>query len=64
MGERSVFATIEGAGELKSVQQLANQLATTLQRPVLVTLRTVPALISESHRGHRYSEFNLEEQEK
>jgi uncharacterized hydrophobic protein (TIGR00271 family) len=48
VGERSVFATIEGGGELKSVQQLANQLATTLQRPVLVTLRTVPALISES----------------
>ena len=48
VGERAVFATIEGGGELKPVQQLANQLASTLQRPVLVTLRTVPAQISES----------------
>jgi uncharacterized hydrophobic protein (TIGR00271 family) len=46
--ERAVFVTVEGGGELKPVQQLANQLASSLQRPLIVTLRTVPAQSSAS----------------
>ena len=37
------IATVEGSGELKPTQQLANQLALALRRPVLVNLRTLPA---------------------
>jgi len=44
VNDRVVIATIEGTGELKPVQQLANQLAVTLRHPVIVNLRTLPAL--------------------
>jgi hypothetical protein len=47
-GDPIVFVTVEGDGELNPVQQLANQLASTLRRPILVTLRTVPAQIRAS----------------
>jgi uncharacterized hydrophobic protein (TIGR00271 family) len=44
VNDRVVIATIEGTGELKPVQQLANQLAVSLRHPVIVNLRTLPAL--------------------
>jgi uncharacterized hydrophobic protein (TIGR00271 family) len=43
VNDRVVIATVEGTGELKPVQQLANRLALTLHRPVLVSLRVLPA---------------------
>ncbi len=46
--DRLVVATIEGSGDLSPIQELANQLAQTLDRPVLVNVRTVPAQHSES----------------
>ncbi len=46
--DHTVIVTVEGTGQLKSLQQLANQLARTLGRPILLNLRTVPAQISES----------------
>ena len=49
VNDRLVIATVEGAGELKPVQQLANQLAITLGRPILVNLRTLPAQIGASN---------------
>jgi len=48
VNDRVVIATVEGTGELKPVQQLANQLALTLRRPVLVNLRTLPAQLGAS----------------
>jgi len=48
VNDRVVIATIEGTGELKPVQQLANQLAITLRHPVIVDLRTVSAQIVSS----------------
>lgn len=45
VGDRVVIVSIEGSGELKSVQQLANQLAKLLNRPLSVTLLTLPAQI-------------------
>jgi uncharacterized hydrophobic protein (TIGR00271 family) len=46
--DHTVIVTVEGTGQLKPLQQLANQLAATLGRPILVNLRTVPAQMSES----------------
>lgn len=46
--DHTVVVTVEGTGQLKPLQQLANQLARTLGRPILLNLRTVPAQISES----------------
>lgn len=43
-----VIATVEGSGELKPAQQLANRLAAALNRPVLLNLRTLPALLGTS----------------
>lgn len=40
---RTVVATIEGYGDLKPRQDLANQLARVLGHPVIVTVREVPA---------------------
>jgi uncharacterized hydrophobic protein (TIGR00271 family) len=48
VNDQVVIATIEGSGELKSTQQLANQLAAALNRPVIVNLRTLPAQLSAS----------------
>jgi uncharacterized hydrophobic protein (TIGR00271 family) len=45
----TVIATVEGTGQLKPLQQLANQLAQALGRPVLVNLRTVPAQTGASN---------------
>ena len=45
---RVVTVTVDGTGQIKPLQQLANQLARVLRRPILLNLRTVPALNSES----------------
>ena len=45
---RVVAVTIDGTGQTKPLQQLANQLARSLGRPVLLNVRTVPAQNSES----------------
>jgi uncharacterized hydrophobic protein (TIGR00271 family) len=45
---RVVSVTVDGTGQIKPLQQLANQLARALGRPVLLNLRTVPAQNSES----------------
>jgi uncharacterized hydrophobic protein (TIGR00271 family) len=47
--DNTVIVTVEGTGQLKPLQQLANQLARTLGQPVLVNLRTVPAQTGESN---------------
>lgn len=39
----TVHVTVEGQGELRPLRQLANKLALTLERPVTVALRTIPA---------------------
>jgi len=46
--DHTVNVTIEGTGQLKSLQQLANQIAKTLGHPVLLNLRTIPAQMSKS----------------
>ncbi len=46
---RVVSVTIDGTGQLKPLQQLSNQLARVLRRPILVYLRTVPAQNSQSN---------------
>lgn len=43
-----VTATIEGSGEMKPLQQLANQIAKALNRPILVNIRTLPAQLGAS----------------
>ena len=43
-----VSVTVDGTGQIKPLQQLANQLARALRRPILLNLRTVPAQNSES----------------
>ena len=45
---RVVSVTVDGTGQIKPLQQLANQLARALRRPILLNLRTVPAQNSES----------------
>jgi uncharacterized hydrophobic protein (TIGR00271 family) len=45
---RVVSVTVDGTGQTKPVQQLANQLARALGRPILLNVRTVPAQNSES----------------
>jgi len=46
--DNTVIVTIEGTGQLKPLQQLANQLSRTVGRQIFVNLRTVPAQMSES----------------
>jgi uncharacterized hydrophobic protein (TIGR00271 family) len=48
VNDRVVLVSVEGSGEMKPVQQLANQLAVALHRPILVNLRTLPAQIGTS----------------
>ena len=48
VNDRVVSVTIDGTGQIKPLQQLANQLARVLRRPILLNLRTVPAQNSES----------------
>jgi uncharacterized membrane protein len=40
--DRLVKVTVEGSGELRSLKELAAGLAAALDRPVVVTLRTIP----------------------
>ncbi len=42
VNNRLVSVTVEGTGELRPLKELADDLATTLDRPVLVTLRSIP----------------------
>ena len=46
--DQVVITTVEGSGELKPIQELANRLALALEHPVLVNLRTLPAQIGTS----------------
>ncbi len=48
VNDRVVSVTIDGTGQTKPLQQLSNQLARVLRRPILVYLRTVPSQNSES----------------
>jgi hypothetical protein len=48
VNDRIVIATVEGSGELKPTQQLANQLAATLNRPILLNVRVLPAQLATS----------------
>jgi len=48
VNDRVVIATVEGAGELKPTQQLANQLAGALGHPVVVNLRMLPVQMGVS----------------
>lgn len=45
---QDVLATIEGYGDLQPLRVLANQLATALDRPVVVNLRIVPTQVEMS----------------
>jgi hypothetical protein len=48
VGDRLVITSVEGSGELKPIQDLADQLATALGRPVVVNLLTIPLQSSSS----------------
>ncbi len=48
VGEKVVLVTVEGSGDLNPARQLANQLATVLNRPVILNLRTLPAQLGAS----------------
>jgi uncharacterized hydrophobic protein (TIGR00271 family) len=48
VNDKVVIVTVEGSGELIPAQQLANQLAVALNRPVLLNLRTLPAQLGAS----------------
>lgn len=48
VNDQVVIVTIEGSGETKPLQQLTNQLAVKLHRPVIVKLRTLPAQVDRS----------------
>jgi uncharacterized hydrophobic protein (TIGR00271 family) len=42
VADRVVKLTVEGSGELRPLKELADALAATLERPVVVSLRTIP----------------------
>ena len=48
VNDRVVSVTVDGTGQIQPLQQLANQLARALRRPILVNLRTVPAQMGKS----------------
>jgi uncharacterized hydrophobic protein (TIGR00271 family) len=48
VNDRVVKVTVEGTGEMKPLNQLANQLAVALGRPVLVNLLTLPTQTGKS----------------
>ena len=48
VNDRVVKVTVEGTGQLKPLQKLANQLAVALGRPVLVNLLTLPTQTGNS----------------
>jgi uncharacterized hydrophobic protein (TIGR00271 family) len=49
--DKLVIATVEGSGELHPLNELADQLAQTLERPVVVNLRVVPSQMEASGAG-------------
>ena len=48
VNDRTVVATVDGDGALRPLKELANTLALTLKRPVMVNLRVVPSQIESS----------------
>lgn len=42
VNDRLVSVSVEGAGELRSLKELADELAAALEHPVIVKLRTIP----------------------
>jgi uncharacterized hydrophobic protein (TIGR00271 family) len=48
LNDKSVIMTVEGSGDLNPVQVLAERLAETLNRPVVVKLRTLPVQVGEA----------------
>ncbi len=48
VGKQATITTIEGNGDLKPIQELADQLSRALDRPVIVNVRTLPAQSSAS----------------
>ncbi|HYX49242.1 MAG TPA: hypothetical protein VE843_05840, partial [Ktedonobacteraceae bacterium] len=48
VNDKAVSVTVDGTGQTKPVQQLANQLAKALSRPILLYYRSVPAQNSQS----------------
>jgi 5,10-methenyltetrahydromethanopterin hydrogenase len=48
VNDNLVVATVDGSGELPDLQELANQLASLLNRPVTVDLRIIQAIMSNS----------------
>lgn len=48
VNDRTVVVTVDGDGELKPLKQLANTLALSLKRPVVVNLRVVPSQVESS----------------
>jgi uncharacterized hydrophobic protein (TIGR00271 family) len=50
VNDRLVNVTVEGTGELRPLKDLAEGLATTLDRPVVVTLRSIPTQSETSTR--------------
>ena len=48
VNDNLVVATVDGSGELPDLQELANQLASVLNRPVTVDLRIIQAIMSNS----------------
>lgn len=51
VNDRLVVVTVEGTGELRPLKELADGLATTLDRPVLVNLRVIPTQSEVSTRS-------------
>jgi hypothetical protein len=51
VNDRLVIVTVEGAGELRPLRELADNLATTLGHPVIVNLRTIPTQSEASSRN-------------
>jgi len=51
VNDRLVIVTVKGAGELRPLRDLANGLAATLDRPVIVNLRTIPTQSEASSRN-------------
>ncbi len=48
VNDRTVVVTVDGDGELRPLKELANTLALTLKRPVVVNLRVVPSQVELS----------------
>lgn len=51
VSEKNVVTTVDGSGELRPLRELANTLAQTLGRPVIVNLRVVPSQLESSGGG-------------